>query len=103
MNKITMPDTWEVRTKSFFQEFIGQTEYQSIQPYSNGFCGVGILKKTEDHDEAKGINQIVFMWYLTFDSAPDSTNRVAVKVDEAKSILNNLNDVLQEVEKRKNK
>jgi len=93
--KEQVPNTWEERTKVWWNSYLAQTDYQAYQPlYSNGFMGFGILKTREDHGEHKGVNQIVFMWYLTFESAPDSFNRVAVTEDEAKNMSKNLSDVL---------
>lgn len=40
------------------------------------------------------------MWHLTFDLVPDSFNRVASTIDEAKDVLKNLDNVLKEVERR---
>ena len=99
--KEKIPETWEERTEACWNDFFAETDYQKYKPYSNGFIGVGILKTQEDHGKGKRVNQIVFTWYLTFDSVPDSYNRVAVTLDEAKDVFKNLDKVLKEVESRK--
>ena len=91
---------WKSATITWWDNFLSQTDYQAYQPYSNGFIGVGILKKAENH-EKEGVNEIVFIWHLTFEKVRDSYGRIAVTEDEANHILKNLKDVLTELEKRK--
>ncbi len=88
------------KIKIKIEEFVKEIDYYELKLFDNGFFGMGILRKPEDHVK-KGINTIVFKSYAVYDANMESETRLAMTEEEAECIKNGLGTVLEIFNRRK--